>query len=116
MRRLGATLAALILVAGLAGCGGADEGEDGAGNEPIQVTLENGDITPKGERVEVSTGTVTFEITADEPGSLHVHTSPEQAIEFESGTHTYEVTVKTPGLIEVEAHEPPIVVVQLEAK
>lgn len=117
MRRLGTSLAALLLAAGLASCG-SDDGEaggDGA-NEPIQVTFDGGDVTPKGERVEVSTGTITFEITADQPGGIHVHSSPEQEFDFEAGTNTYDVTIDTPGLVEVESHDPEVVILQLEVQ
>lgn len=122
MKRLGTSLATVLLTVGLggglAGCGG-DEGDGGDGdtaNEPVQITFEGGDVTPKGERVDVSTGTVTFEITADEPGALHVHSSPEQEFDFEAGTNTYEVTIDTPGLVEVESHDPEVVIVQLQVQ
>jgi hypothetical protein len=122
MRRFGTSLAsgllAVGLATGLAGCGGDDGGgSDGAtGNEPIQVTFEGGDVTPKGERVEVTTGTVTFDVTADEPGAIHVHSTPEQEFDYEAGENTYEVTIDTPGVVEVESHDLDVVIVQLEVK
>lgn len=84
----------------------------------IEVTVEGGQIDPAGERVEVSVGEpVTFEVTADQAGELHVHSSPEeQSIAYEPGTHTYEISVEQPGIIEVESHEPHQLVVQLEAR
>lgn len=83
----------------------------------IQVVVENGEVSPRGDRVEVEAGQpVEFEITADEPGELHVHSSPEQEVAFEAGTKTYEVTIDTPGVVEVELHEPEVVIVQLEVR
>ncbi len=118
MKRLGTSLAAALLAVTLVGCGGDDGGDSGgdAGNEPIQITFEGGDVTPKGERVEVSTGTVTFEITADEPGGIHVHSSPEQEFDFEAGTHSYDVSIDTPGVVEVESHDPEVVILQLQVQ
>lgn len=114
-RALAALTATLVLSVALAACGSDDEG-GGAGNDPIEVTFEGGDVTPKGERVEVSTGTVTFTVTADEPGAIHVHSSPEQEFDYESGTHDYEVDIDTPGVVEVESHDLDVVIVQLEVK
>ncbi len=114
-RALTALTATLVLSGALAACGGDDEG-DGAANDAIEVTFEGGDVTPKGERVEVSTGTVTFTVTADEPGAIHVHSSPEQEFDYETGTHDYEVEIDTPGVVEVESHDLDVVIVQLEVK
>ena len=117
MKRLATVMAALLLTVGLAGCGGDSGGGDGGkGNDPIEVTFAAGDVTPKGERVEVSTGTVTFDVTADEPGTIHVHSSPEQEISYESGTHSYDVEIDKPGVVEVESHDLDVVIVQLEVK
>jgi hypothetical protein len=118
MRRTIASLAAgLLLAAALAGCGsdanGGPSGSDAA-NEPIVVTFEGGDVTPKGERVTVNQGEVTFEVTADEPGAIHVHSSPEQEFDYEAGTHDYTVALDTPGVVEVESHDLDVVIVQLE--
>lgn len=104
-----------LLAAGLAACGGDDDPTT-EGNDPIEVTFEGGDVTPKGERVEVSTGSVTFTVTADEPGAIHVHSSPEQEFDYESGTHDYEVEIETPGVVEVESHDLDVTIVQLEVK
>jgi plastocyanin len=83
----------------------------------IQVVIEDGEVSPRGDRVEVKAGQpVEFEITADEPGELHVHSSPEQEVGFEAGTKTYEVTIETPGVVEVELHEPEVMIVQLEVR
>lgn len=117
-------LAAAVIVLlggpGVVGCG-SDGGADGDGGttEPvvIEVTVADGDITPKGERVQVATGqSIELVVTADTPGGLHVHSSPEQELDYEAGTSTHEIVIDKPGLVEVEAHDPPFVVVQLEVR
>ncbi|MFN8194408.1 MAG: hypothetical protein U0R80_09010 [Nocardioidaceae bacterium] len=111
-----------LLVLGLAGCAllagcGSDEASPPSGAEPvvIEVSVENGAVTPNGERVEVSTGQeVEFDITADAPGELHVHSSPEQSIDFDEGETSETITIDTPGTVDVELHEPALIVVQLQ--
>ena len=83
----------------------------------IEVTFKNGKITPSGERVEAKAGEpITFEIDADAPGELHAHSTPEHSIDFEPGTSSYEIVIDQPGIVEVELHDPPVVVVQLEVR
>jgi plastocyanin len=119
---------ALVLAAALAtGCSSGSgsgsssgdssgTGSDSAGST-IQVTFADGDVTPKGERVEVDAGApITFEVTADVPGAIHVHSSPEQEFDYESGTHDYKITIDTPGVVEVESHDLEVVIVQLEVR
>lgn len=144
-RTLAAT-GALGLALLLGACGGDDGGaSDGAGDaattspaaspsapaspEPtagptaeaagtvVEVRIQGGDATPKGERVPVAVGeTVTFAITSDVPGELHVHTTPESEIAFPAGTTEHTVTIETPGLVDVELHDPAVTLVQLEAR
>ena len=107
-------LAALTMSAALllGGCG-SDGSSDSVTR--IEVTFAHGDVTPQGDRLDAKAGEpIAFVITADEPGEIHVHSSPEQEFEYESGTHTYEVTIDTPGLVEVESHDLEKVIVQLE--
>ena len=55
-------------------------------------------MTPAGDRVEAKAGEpITFEIDADAPGELHVHSTPEHEIEFEPGTSTHEVVDRPAG-------------------
>ena len=83
----------------------------------IQVTFKGGEVTPAGDRVEAKAGEpITFEIDADAPGELHVHSTPDHEIEFEAGTSTHEIVIDQPGIVEVELHDPEIVVVQLELR
>lgn len=146
LRRLTATLAPLLLVGALStACGGESEPEEQPGAQPsagseepsatasdqtttepapesedaIEVTLEEGAYSPLGERVEVAVGEpVLISVTADAPGSLHVHSTPEQEITFEAGTSEHELTLDRPGVVEVESHEPApaLVILQLEAR
>jgi len=83
----------------------------------IDVTLKDGKVTPSGDRVQATAGEpITFVITADAPGELHVHSAEGTEIEFEPGTSEHEVTVAQPGVVEVELHDPELIVVQLEVR
>lgn len=119
--RVTAGITGLILALALVGCGGEDDSDGGDPGSPkgdaqtVQITVENGDISPKGERVETTAGTpVTLEITSDVAGELHVHSRPEQEIAFDEGTSDHELTIDTPGIVEVESHEPAVQVLQLQ--
>lgn len=108
-----ATLAALLLLT--AGCSGASDSDPTGTGTTIEVTFAGGDVTPKGERVEVEHGQpITFSISADEPGTLHIHSNPEQEVEYDAGDSTHEVTIDQPGVVEVESHELDVLVVQLQ--
>ncbi|MEZ5096759.1 MAG: hypothetical protein R2731_11960 [Nocardioides sp.] len=110
-RLLVAALAALVLLMG--GCA-QDDASPGKATT-IEVTFADGDVTPKGERVEVEHGQpITFQISADEAGTLHVHSTPEQEIEYDAGESTHAVTIDQPGVVEVESHDLDVVVVQLQ--
>ena len=117
-RRGAASLAAVALLT-LAGC--SDESGDGnegdAPEQRVEVTITGDQVSPMGERVEVKAGEpVTFEITADRDGELHVHSTPEQSLEFTDGTVEREITLDQPGIVEVESHDPDLVLVQLEVR
>lgn len=146
MRLPWASSVILVAVLALAGCGGtepesgpdATSGPDAATSpatatespsasptatesEPagpaVEITVENGTVSPSGERIEVAIGEpVTFTITSDTAGEFHVHSTPEQHLAFGEGTTTQELTFDTPGIVEVESHDPHQVVVQLQVQ
>ncbi len=100
---------------------GGDPGETPEETEPaepevreIEITFE-GDTAPAVERVRLAVGeAVELVVTSDQPGELHVHSSPEQTLEYGAGTTRLRVTIDRPGVVEVERHEPEALVLQLE--
>lgn len=113
-----AALAALVLPLALVACG-SDEPETGSEEtqEPvaIEITVEDGAISPKGDRIEVGVGEeVTFTVTSDAAGEVHVHSTPETSFAYEEGTTEETLTFDRPGVVEVEAHDPDQLIVQLE--
>lgn len=106
----------LLVGAAVTACGSDDD--DGS-DDPVvvQITFEDGAVEPNGERVEVDAGQpIDLEVTADEPGSLHVHSNPEQEFSYEAGTETFKIEIDQPGVVEVESHELEQIVVQLEVR
>ena len=83
----------------------------------IEITFEGGTVTPNGERVAVPMGQeIDLVISADRPGELHVHSTPEQELSYEAGTSTLPLVIDQPGIVEVESHDPALVIVQLEVR
>jgi hypothetical protein len=115
-------VALLVLLLGavsLTACGGSSSSAGGTkAPKVIKVTFSGDSVTPNGERVDVSTGqTIRLEVTADQPGEIHVHSSPEQQLAYGKGTST--VTIKpidAPGEVDVESHALDKVIVQLEVR
>lgn len=96
-----------------------ESGSEDAGDDTVtvEVTREGDTFTPNGERVELAVGqTLVLEVTADEAGELHVHSTPEQDLAYEAGTSEHEITVDRPGVVEVESHDPDSIVLQLEVR
>ena len=121
MSRRGLRAAATVLsvLALVSACG--DDGGGSSSSEPevIQVTVEGGEVTPAGERIEVGVDQpVDIVITSDEAGELHVHSSPETTAEFAAGENDpIELQFDRPGVVEVELHEPfegPVVSLQVQ--
>ena len=112
-------LALLLVAVGVAGCGGSGA-EPARPTTPkvIAVTISGDSVTPNGERVDVSTGQdVRLEVTADRPGEIHVHSSPEQELDYPAGTSTVVVHgLDAPGTVDVESHALDKVIVQLEVR
>ncbi|TNM37600.1 hypothetical protein FHP29_17545 [Nocardioides albidus] len=119
LRMLGAALAGIMLLGTASACGSDDHGDKAGTDETIvvDITVEGGEITPKGDRVKVAAGQpIDIVVDADAAGSLHIHSDPEQELSYEQGTTTIPITIDRPGVIEVESHEPPQVIVQLEVR
>ena len=121
MRRALASLTVLLSAVPLAACGDSDSSGAGtASSEPkvIDVTVEGDSVTPSGDRVEVSVGQpITLHVTADAPGEIHVHSTPEQELEYEKGTSDVKLTpIDAPGTVDVESHTLDKVIVQLEVR
>jgi len=96
-------------------CGSDEEGSDGGGPVRVEITFADGEVTPTGERVEAGAGEpIDLVVTADEPGSLHIHSDPEQELDYPAGEKTFEIQVDRPGVVDVESHELGVVIVQLE--
>lgn len=119
MRQLLTRLVATGLVATLAltGCSQENDSTDANSQDPVvvEVTVKDGTVSPNGDRVKAGLGQpITFRIDADAPGELHVHSTPDRSIEFEAGQSEDTFTLDKPGVVEVELHEPPVVVVQLQ--
>jgi hypothetical protein len=118
MRRTLATLAVLLCTTALtAGCGG-DEPASTAKTKQITITFDGDSVTPNGERVEVSVGQpVELVVEADEPGEIHVHSSPELELEYQAGSSTLDLEpIDKPGVIDVESHTLEKTIVQLEVR
>ena len=120
-RRTIATAAVLLLTAAsAAACGSSDTTSDGSSSKPkvIDVTFSGDNVTPNGDRVQVSTGQqIELKVTADAPGEIHVHSSPEQELEYAKGTSTVDLKpIDKPGIVEVESHALDKVIVQLEVR
>lgn len=122
MGRTAARVVALTCLAGaaLSACSTDESSDDGnGGGDPVvvEITFEDGEVTPNGERVELGAGEpVDLVVTADEPGTIHLHSTPEQELAYEEGTETFEIQIDRPGVIEVESHELEQVIVQLEVR
>ena len=113
MRRLRHLTAAvtlpLVAMFALAGCGGGDSASGSSGNtetKVIDVTFKGDQTTPSGDVIDVSVGQrIELDVTADKPGEIHVHSTPEQEYEYDAGSSTIELTpIKTPGVVTVESH------------
>jgi hypothetical protein len=111
MRRPVAALASALLTATfVAGCGSGGS-SDGSGSGPlptkvIDVVFSGDSVTPNGELIKIDVGQrIELDVTADAPGEIHVHSSPEQEFEYDKGSSTITVApITAPGRVEVESH------------
>lgn len=92
------------------------EQESGAATR-IEITFSADTVEPSGERVQVPAGEeLELVVTAQTPGEIHVHATPEQVLSYKAGTTTLPLTIDQPGVVAVEAHELEVVIVQLEVR
>src|SRR5262245_46535983 len=112
MRRTVAAIAVLLLSAlTLTACGGSSSSSsssDGADQptKQIAITITGDSVDPSGEEFDVAVGQpIEFDVTADKPGEIHVHSSPEQEFEYDAGSSTIELKpIEAPGVVTVESH------------
>lgn len=117
LRIVSAVLACATVLTTAAACG--EDKDDKSTDQPVvvRISFENGKVEPNGERVEVGAGQpVDLEVTADEPGEIHVHSDPEKELEYPAGTKTFPITIDRPGVVAVESHDLDQVIVQLEVR
>ena len=115
--RRSAAAAVTALVAMTVTACGEDEGPGEGAGEPVvvEITFADGEVTPTGDRVEAGVGEpIDLVVTADAPGTLHIHSDPEQELAFEAGEETFKLQIDRPGVVEVESHELDVVIVQLQ--
>ena len=111
MRRLVAAVAVtLISPLVLSACGSdtSSSDQDGA-DQPVKkiaITFQGEDVTPNGSDIDVKVGQpIELDVTADEPGEIHVHSTPEQEFEYDAGSSTIDMKpIEAPGRVTVESH------------
>jgi hypothetical protein len=58
---------------------------------------------------------ITLHVTADAPGEIHVHSTPEQELTYQKGTADVDLRpIDAPGTVDVESPALDEVIVQLE--
>lgn len=119
-RSLAAAAVALATLTLATACGDEESPSDSGSSDPkvIKVTFEDDSVTPNGERIEVATGQdIELEVTAEEAGEVHVHSTPEQELEYPAGESTVVIKgIDQPGTVDVESHSLDQVIVQLEVR
>jgi hypothetical protein len=116
-RALGTALAGIMLLGTATACGSDEKAGPTDKVVTVDITVKNGEIKPKGDRVKVAAGQpIDLVVTADTAGSLHMHSDPEQEFAYDVGTKTFPIKIDRPGVIEVESHDPPQIIVQLEVR
>ena len=90
---------------------------DSSGTSTVDITFKGDTVDPEGAKVEVKAGDpLKLHITADKPGEIHVHSSPEQELEYSAGTTDKTLTLDQPGVVEVESHSLDKLILQLEVR
>jgi hypothetical protein len=117
MPRLSVVVATVLLLT-LTACGGNSQPSGPLPTKVIDVTVNGDSVTPNGARVPVAVGQrIELDVTADAPGEIHVHSSPEQEFAYDKGSTTIEVKpIAAPGVVTVESHPLDKVILQLQAR
>ena len=112
-----ALLTTAVVMVSLTACSTDEGAAEGTGDgQTIKITFDGDSVEPNGERVKVDVDQpIVLEITADEPGEIHVHSTPEQEIAYDAGTSEHTLTIDTPGVVDVESHDLEKTIVQLQA-
>ena len=126
--RLGAVLVSLAMALAVAGCGSDDSGDSGSGDTvvakkdssgrpTVDVAFTGNSVDPLGAKVAVKVGEpLKLRITADQPGEIHVHSSPGQKLAYDAGTSEKTLTIDKPGVVDVESHDLDKLIMQLEVR
>lgn len=106
----------LVVLALGVGSGTGSESSD-TPVERLEVTIEDGTVTPNARRVEVTEGTrIELTVTSDEEDALHVHGYDEE-VEVQPGeTATLSFIADRAGRFEIETHHTEQLVYQLIVK
>ncbi len=87
------------------------------GGTTIKITVQGDTVRPQGASIKVAAGKpIRLRIVADQPGELHLHSSPEQQFNYPAGTTTETFTIDRPGVVELESHTLDRLVAQLEVR
>lgn len=132
LRHAAAVVAMLALTAGCGGGSGPDAAEEGAGElsatpaaqataapppgaESLSIVIAADRTVPAGAKLSLKVGQpLLLEISAEEPGELHVHSTPEQEVAFPAGDSIVTLSFEQPGVVDVEDHDLDALIVQLE--
>lgn len=82
----------------------------------VDVTIENGEISPLGETVEADPGQqIRLVVDSDVHDEFHVHSDPEHEFVIEEGTgQVFTFTLDDPAVYEMESHELGVVIVKFQ--
>ena len=112
---------ALLAMCLITGCGtaptpsgpsaSAPTNESTEGTKPgpvvLDVTILDGQVTPRGARIELKVGQpLTLSVASDTNDEIHVHTDPEREFRVEAGEHhRFTFRVDEPAKVAVEVHD-----------
>lgn len=100
-----------------AGSSATNESTEGTKPGPVvlDVTIIDGQVTPRGARVNLKTGQpLTLAVHSDSADELHIHTDPEQEFEVKArGNQRFTFSVDQPGRVVVELHQRDVVIAEL---